>query len=210
MFTGIVEEMGRIGDLETREGALTLKIQCKKALEGTAIGDSVAVSGVCLTVIAIEGDAFSTTAVPETLRKTTLGSLTVGDRVNLERAASAETFLGGHYVQGHVDGTARITRIEPDGEATNYTFEIDSQLARYLVPKGFVAVDGASLTVVEATENSFSLTLVPHTQEAVVMGSGKVGDQVNVEVDVMAKYVERIVGSRLEALEDRIRKLEKP
>ena len=208
MFTGIVEEQGKVAALERREGALRLTIACEKALEGTALGDSIAVNGVCLTVVERSEGAFSTEAVPETLRCTNLGALSEGAHVNLERAVGEGRFFGGHYVQGHVDGTATVTAIEQDGEAQNYRYELAPALMRYIVPKGFVSVDGASLTVVDVGEDWFTVTLIPHTQEAVVMGSAGLGYVVNIEVDVLAKYVEQVLGSRLEAIEARLAKLE--
>jgi riboflavin synthase len=209
VFTGIVEEIGRIAAVEQREGATRLAIECETALDGTRIGDSIAVNGVCLTVVALDESRFDVEAVPETLRRTNIGALSEGSPVNLERAAQASRFMGGHYVQGHVDATGEITAIEPDGEARNYRFRIPGELARYVVPKGYVCLDGASLTVVDAGEDWLTVTLVPHTQKSVVMGSVAPGYVVNLEVDVLAKYVERIAGERIGALEARIARLER-
>ena len=209
MFTGIVEEIGRIAAVERREGATRLGIECATALDGTRIGDSVAVNGVCLTVVALDEGRFDVEAVPETLRRTNLGALEEGSPVNLERAVGPSRFMGGHYVQGHVDATGEITAIEPDGEAKNYRFRIPLDLARYVVPKGYVCIDGASLTVVDAGDDWLTVTLVPHTQRSVVMGSASPGYVVNLEVDVLAKYVERIAGERIGVLEERIARLER-
>lgn len=208
MFTGIVEEMGSVTEVERREGATRLVLSARTVLEGTGLGDSIAVNGVCLTVTELSGERFAVEAVPETLRRTNLGQLTEGSPVNLERAVGPGRFMGGHYVQGHVDGTGRISSIAPDGEAFEYRFEVAPELMRYVVPKGYVAVDGASLTVVDVADGSFTVTLVPHTQQAVVMGAAGPGYTVNVEVDVLGKYVERIVGARLSDLERRLAELE--
>jgi riboflavin synthase len=209
VFTGIVEEMGSVRSVEARPGATRLEIAAAVTLEGTAVGDSIAVNGVCLTVVSIDRASFAFEAVPETLKRSNLGALVPGARVNLERAVRDARTFGGHYVQGHVDGTATIARRSPDGEAVNLTFSLDPSLAKYLVPKGFVAVDGVSLTVVDAGRDSFSVTLVPHTQSAVRFGASGPGEIVNVEVDVMAKYVERLVEAKLGDLEARIARIER-
>lgn len=209
MFTGIVEEMGRVAALERREGALRLEIECTVAHRGAAIGDSISVAGVCLTVIAIDGPRLAFEAVPETLRRTNLERLSVGAPVDLERALAAGRPMGGHYVQGHVDGTCAVESVTPDGEALDLWLSAPPELARYLVPKGFVTLDGASLTIVATREASFGVTLVPHTQKSIVLGGAKPGYVANLEVDVMAKYVERSLGPRLEAFEARLAKLER-
>lgn len=208
MFTGIVEELGSVRAIDARAGAMRLEIAASTTLEGTAIGNSISVNGVCLTVVAIDHTAFAFEAVPETLRRTNLGALVIGARVNLERAVRDARTFGGHYVQGHVDGTATISARAHDGEAVNLTFAIDASLARYLVAKGFVTVDGVSLTVVDVGRDSFSVTLVPHTQTAVRFGASGPGEVVNIEVDVMAKYVERLVEAKLGELDARVAKLE--
>ena len=209
MFTGIVEELGQVTAVESRQGATRLEVRGEAVLEGTAVGDSIAVNGVCLTVTELRGAGeFAVEAVPETLRRTNLGSLVAGAPVNLERAVSGGRFFGGHYVQGHVDGVLRVTRIEDEGEAKNYFFEVDEEWRKYIVPKGFVAIDGVSLTVVELQEHGFSVTLIPHTQGATVLGRSAEGYVANLEVDVLGKYVERIVGERLGELERRIGALE--
>jgi riboflavin synthase len=208
VFTGIVEEIGRVVGVERRAGATRLVIEGRVATEGTAVGDSVAVNGVCLTAVEVAGDRFAAEAVPETLRQTNLGALGEGSPVNLERAVAPGRFLGGHYVQGHVDTTGRIAAVEPDGEARTYRFDATPELMRYIVPKGFVCVDGASLTVVDIGDRWFTVTLIPHTQAAVVMGSEGPGYVVNLEVDVMAKYVDRIAGARIAALEERVARME--
>lgn len=208
MFSGIVEEMGRVRAVDRRPGGLGLRIEGPLAVTGTRIGDSISVAGVCLTVTELDGTVFAVDAVPETLLRTNLGLLEVGSAVNLERAVPAGRPLGGHYVQGHVDGTAEVTGVEADGEARNVTFRVDASLMPYLVPKGFVTLDGASLTLVTAKDGQFSVTLIPHTQAAVTLGTAAVGTKVNLEADVMAKYVERMLAGRLAQLEDRIADLE--
>lgn len=208
MFTGIVEEIGTIASMDLRTGATSLVIQCKTALNGTHLGDSIAVNGVCLTVVALSEHSFTTEAVPETLHRTNLGNLKKGSPVNLERSLTLDRSMGGHYVQGHIDGTARIERLKSEGEALNYYFETPSELLRYIVPKGFVTVDGASLTVVDADSQGFSVTLIPHTQQWTVMGKEQVGYLVNVEVDIMGKYIEKLMGERLSSLEQRLAVLE--
>ena len=209
MFTGIVEEIGRVAALERREGATRIVTEGQVVHAGAQLGDSIAVNGVCLTVIAIDGQRLAFEAVPETLRRTNLGALEVGSPVDLERPVSGGRPMGGHYVQGHVDGTARVRATQEDGEALTVTFDVAPELARFIVEKGYVAIDGASLTVVGTDRQGFSVTLVPHTRANVVFGAPEVGYVANLEVDVMAKYVERIVGARLGAIEARLADLER-
>ena len=209
MFTGIVEEIGRVAALERREGATRIVTEGQVVHAGAQLGDSIAVNGVCLTVIAIDGQRLAFEAVPETLRRTNLGALEVGSPVDLERPVSGGRPMGGHYVQGHVDGTARVRATREDGEALTVTFDVAPELARFIVEKGYVAIDGASLTVVGTDPQGFSVTLVPHTRANVVFGAPEVGYVANLEVDVMAKYVERIVGARLGAIEARLAGLER-
>ncbi|HJL16008.1 MAG TPA: riboflavin synthase [Sandaracinaceae bacterium LLY-WYZ-13_1] len=208
MFTGIVEEVGRVDALEKGDALVRLTTASTVVHEGARIGDSVAVNGVCLTVVAIDGARLAFEAVPETLRRTNLGALAVGSPVDLERPVSAARPMGGHYVQGHVDGTVGVRARRPDGDAVEVWFDAPPALMRYVVPKGYVTVDGASLTVVETDDAGFSVTLVPHTQKSVVFGAAEPGYVANLEVDVMAKYVERMIGPRLEALEARLAALE--
>ncbi len=189
MFTGIVEELGRV----LRNEGQTLEIGAKTVLEGIAIGDSIAVNGTCLTVIEFSADSFAVEVVPETLRRTNLGSTRPGDQVNLERSLAADGRIGGHFVQGHVDGTAVVEVMTPDVNGVIVRFGVPSAIARYIVAKGFIAVDGISLTVVEAGESWFTIALIPHTRAVTTMGVRQVGDQVNIEVDILGKYVERFV-----------------
>lgn len=209
MFTGIVEELGSVIALERRPGATEITVRGAVTHEGTLVGDSINLNGVCLTVVRIEGPTMAFEAVPETLRRTNLGDLDVGTAVNLERAVGGGRTFGGHYVQGHVDGVIRVASIEPDGEAKTYAFEAeDPELLRYVVEKGYVTIDGVSLTVVSVAETGFTITLIPHTQEVVTLGRAEPGYRANFEADVTAKYVERLVGPRLAALEARLAKVE--
>ena len=188
MFTGIVEEVGSVKT--TEEGMLV--IGASEVLGDVKVGDSIAVNGACLTVTTYDESSFSVDVVPETLRRTNLGELTAGSPVNLERSMPAYGRFGGHMVQGHIDGTAIIRSIESEGDALMVIFDAPSSIMRYVVEKGFIAVDGASLTIVNCDNFSFSVTIIPHTQENTVFKSKKVGDSVNLEVDIMAKYVERL------------------
>ena len=195
MFTGIVEEVGEV--VRRADGGLTVRAAFA-AGGGLAVSDSVSVNGACLTVTALDGGAFSVDTVPETLRRTNLGALSPGDPVNLERPMRADGRFGGHVVQGHVDATGEVVSVKPEGESRVFTFEAPPSVMRYVVEKGFVAVDGASLTVVSCNWRAFSVAIVPYTWENTVLKSRNVGDAVNLEADVMAKYVERLAsGPRL-------------
>ena len=188
MFTGIVEEVGTV----RTAGDGRLVIGASEVLSDVKVGDSIAVNGACLTVTTYDESGFSVDVVPETLRRTNLGELTTGSPVNLERSMPAYGRFGGHMVQGHIDGTAVIRSIESEGDALMVIFDAPTSIMRYLVEKGFVAVDGASLTIVNCDNFSFSVTIIPHTQENTVFKSKRVGDSVNLEVDIMAKYIERL------------------
>jgi riboflavin synthase len=198
MFTGIVEEVGTVQavSLEAEIGK-TLTIGCRLAVEDAKLGDSIAVNGVCLTVTDFSKDGeqpyFTIGVSPETLRRTNLGLLRPGDRVNLERSLRMGGRMGGHYVQGHIDGTGEITRIVPDGDSLRVTIQPPAQLLPYIVQKGYIAVDGTSLTIAERAADTFTIALIAYTQGAVIMGQQAVGTVVNLEVDVMAKYVESII-----------------
>ena len=188
MFTGIIEEVGMAREVSPGR----LIIGSKKVLEETKPGDSMAINGVCLTVTAITGDSFSVDIMPETLRQTNLGRLHYGDTVNLERALLVGGRLGGHFVQGHVDDTGKVLSITPDGEALIVKFSASSKLLRYIVNKGFIAVDGVSLTVINPDVFSFSVSLVDYTKNQTTLSKKKPGDMINLEVDILAKYVERL------------------
>jgi riboflavin synthase len=193
MFTGIVEEQGQILVAETdSDRDNTLTIQAQTALTGTIIGDSISVAGVCLTVTHLTDTTFTVGLSPETLRRTNLGVRKVGDFVNLERALTYGGRMGGHYVQGHVDGVAHISGIRAEGESLFITITPPAELLKYIVMKGYIAVDGVSLTVAALDDTSFGIAMIAHTQTVVTMGSQAVGTPVNIEVDIMAKYVERL------------------
>ena len=188
MFTGIVEEVGSV----RAAGDGKLVVGASEVLGDVKVGDSISVNGACLTVTTHDESTFSVDVVPETLRRTNLGELEVGSPVNLERSMPADGRFGGHMVQGHIDGTATIRSIDSDGDAQMVVFDAPAVVMRYVVEKGFIAVDGASLTIVNCDNFSFSVTIIPHTRENTVFKSKKVGDSVNLEVDIMAKYVERL------------------
>lgn len=187
MFTGIVEEMGRV--VSAKAGELT--IAAGEVMAGMKNGDSIAVNGVCLTVTAFDKGSFSVKVMPETLRRSNLGRLLVGERVNLERALPLGGRLGGHLVQGHVDATGKITTIKGEQEALLISFYAPSEILDYLVEKGFIAVDGVSLTIVNKDTSSFSVSVVDYTRKNTTLGSRRVGDVVNLEVDIIAKYVKQ-------------------
>jgi len=193
MFTGIVEELGVIEGIEEQSDAIRLSVRGPFVTTDASLGDSIAVNGCCLTVAERDGETFTADVMRETLRKTSLGVLEVGSRVNLERAVTPQTRLGGHIVQGHVDGTGRVVRREPSEHWELVEIELPADLARYLVPKGSVTVDGISLTVVEVRDGSFTVSLIPETLARTTLGFKEAGDPVNLEVDVIAKYVERLV-----------------
>ena len=189
MFTGIVEEVGRV--VLSQPGKMV--IGAKLVLERTGVGDSIAVNGVCLTMTNLTHDSFTVGVSPETLRRSNLGRLSSGDRVNLERPLALGGRLGGHLVEGHVDGTAKVAAIRQDGKALLITFEAPRELMRYIVEKGFVAVSGMSLTVTTRDEASFQVSIVEYTREHTTVKDLKVDDVVNIEVDIIAKYVEQLV-----------------
>ena len=188
MFTGIVEEMGTIRSAEPGR----LVIGASRVMEDMKLGASICVNGACLTVTSLDHRSFAVDVVPETLRRTNLGGLHSGDPVNLERPVSASGRLDGHIVQGHVDGTARVESVAEDGEALMVGFRADESVMRYVVEKGFISVDGISLTIVDCGRESFTVTVIPYTRDNTVLGARREGDIVNVEVDILAKYVERL------------------
>jgi riboflavin synthase len=194
MFTGIIEEMGRISRVLETENSYGLEIEAGQSLEDASIGDSIAVDGVCLTMTELRGDRFTVGLAPETLSRTTLGSFEAGSRVNLERSLTPRSRMGGHFVQGHIDGTGTITSRIPDADSVRLEIAFDPDLMKYVVNKGFVAIDGISLTVIDAFEDRFTLMLIAHTLEHVTLGAKSVGDKVNIEVDILAKYVEKVAG----------------
>ncbi len=188
MFTGIVEEVGNVKSV----GSGQLTVSASAVLEATRLGDSMAVNGACLTVSAMNSGSFSVDVMPETLKRTNLGQLRPGSNVNLERALMVGARVGGHLVQGHVDATGRVVSLVPEGGAVIAKLAAPPEVLRYVVEKGFIAADGVSLTVVGYDQSSFSVSLVGYTLNNTVLGSRKVGDQVNLEVDIIAKYVEKL------------------
>jgi riboflavin synthase alpha subunit len=192
VFTGIVERVARITRLESIAGRVELEIEAGADIGvEVRLGDSIAISGCCLTVVAVRGPVLGFQAVPETLRRTSLGSRVVGDAVNLERAMRVDARLDGHIVQGHVDGTGTIRSIEADGQDRLVRIDCPAELARQIVPKGSVAVEGVSLTVVEPDPSSFAVALIPHTLAVTTLGAARTGALVNLELDVLGKYVFR-------------------
>ncbi len=197
MFTGLVEGLATVRSLTPEEIALTLVIEAPAELperDTVQIGDSVAINGCCLTVVAIEGALWSFQAGSETLSRTNLGHLQVGHRVNIERALQVGARLGGHFVQGHIDGLARVDQIEREGEWTHMTFRVDPHLTRAMVEKGSVTVDGVSLTIVAVDEATFRVALIPHTLQATTLGQRGIGDAVNIETDILGKYIQKLLG----------------
>ena len=197
MFTGIVREVGRVVEVDAGDAGATLRIAAFETAGRTAVGDSVAIGGVCLTAESVEGETMRFHAVPETLSRSTLGGLQAGDGVNVEPALRAGEPLGGHIVQGHVDGRGSVRAVEQEGDGVRVSFDAPPELLGYLVEKGSVTVDGVSLTVAGLEEDVFAVALIPHTLSVTTLGALAPGAQVNLEVDVLAKYVERLVAPRL-------------
>lgn len=209
MFTGIIEEVGHVKSLHRGAKSFTLEVEAEKVLEGTLVGDSIATNGVCLTVTSLTGHGFTADVMPETVSRTALGELVSGSPVNLERALSLQTRLGGHIVSGHIDGTGRIADRRQDDTALWLTIECDSKLLRYIIEKGSVTLQGVSLTVARVDERSFAISLIPHTQAATTLHQAKVGDLVNIENDIIAKYVEKLLGKGPDNGSDLLDKMEK-
>jgi riboflavin synthase len=192
MFTGIVEELGRVRSLEDRDGGVRLVVECTTVGRDVAEGDSVAVNGVCLTATHVNSQTLSFDLAPETLDRSTLGSVRDGDPVNLERPVTLVTRLGGHVMQGHVDGTAEVRSVDRNGAGLSMRIDLPPTLRPYVVEKGSIAVDGVSLTVTSIDDLGFEVALIPHTVEATTLGERGPGDEVNLEADVLAKYVENL------------------
>ncbi|MCR6033712.1 riboflavin synthase [Nocardioides sp. zg-579] len=199
MFTGIVEELGTVAAVEDQGDAIRLTIRAEAVLADAGLGDSIAVNGCCLTVAERDQDTWTADVMQETLDKTSLRGVRPGDRVNLERAVTAATRLGGHIVQGHVDGVGEVLRREPSEHWELVEVSLPPELARYLVDKGSITVDGVSLTVVEAGERSFTVSLIPETLARTTLGVRQAGDRVNLEADVIAKHVEKLLAGHLPA-----------
>lgn len=198
MFTGIIEEMGRVRSVSLAGASGQISIEAKKVLEGTRTGDSIAVNGVCLTVVSLERDGFTADVMAETVRRSNLGQLHRGDRVNLERAMAADGRFGGHIVSGHIDGEGLIKSYRKEENAVWITVEADPGILRLIVEKGSVCIDGVSLTVAAVSERDFQVSVIPHTGEETTLLKKKPGDKVNLENDVVGKYVERLLGASLE------------
>jgi riboflavin synthase len=193
VFTGIVEELGTVVAVTPLGESARLGVRAPVVSADVSLGDSVAVSGVCLTVVEVDGETFVADVMGETLRRSALGGLRPGDPVNLERAATLSSRLGGHLVQGHVDGVGTVSKREPGEHWETVTFSVPPSITRYIVEKGSIAVDGISLTVMAVTDESFSVGLIPTTLAATTLGTAKAGVPVNLEVDVLAKYVEKLL-----------------
>ncbi|SFX02620.1 riboflavin synthase alpha chain [Thermoactinomyces sp. DSM 45891] len=194
MFTGIIEEVGYVSRIHTVGRTQVLAIGCQKVLEGTKLGDSIAVNGVCLTVTKIDHGIFYADVMPETYQRTCLRFLRSGDPVNLERAMSLGDRIGGHFVQGHVDGVAILIKQQPAENAVLFQFEIESNWTQFMIPKGSIAINGTSLTLIEVKDTTFSVSLIPHTMRETQFGSLVAGDRVNIECDMMAKYIAKWTG----------------
>ncbi|HIE29264.1 TPA: riboflavin synthase [Candidatus Poribacteria bacterium] len=203
MFTGIVEEMGTIVQITRRANSGQMVIEAKKVLEDCIIGDSIAISGACLTVIEVDANSFVADVSPETLRRTNLSELKQGDKVNLERSLRLQDRLGGHLVLGHVDEVGIISRLQSEDSATLMRVTVSSEAMRYIVFKGSVCVDGVSLTVANLSANAFEVSLIPYTKRVTTMGLKRVNDKVNIEVDILARYIERLLsqGSKPERID---------
>ena len=194
MFTGLVAELGTVEKLARQGESSHLTVTAKKVMNNLKIGDSVAVNGACLTVVHMDDNAFTADVMPETVRLTNIGSLHAGDRVNLERTLRLCDGLDGHIVSGHVEGLGTIVSQRSEGIAVVVSFTAESRLLKYILPKGSIAIDGISLTVTEVTETGFSVSLIPHTAKETTLGFKTMGDKVNLETDIIGKYVERMLG----------------
>ncbi|MFT5658357.1 MAG: riboflavin synthase [Gammaproteobacteria bacterium] len=197
MFTGIIQAVGSIANIENKDGDIALSINTAGLdLSDCAPGDSIAVNGVCLTAVAFNAGQFVADVSVETLDKTSLGGLTTGSQVNLEKALTLSTALGGHLVSGHVDGLATLVAMQQDARSTRYSFELAPELQHYIAIKGSVTIDGTSLTVNNVNQNRFDVNIVPHTQLNTIFGYYRTGTQVNIEVDIIARYLERLISGR--------------
>lgn len=196
MFTGIIEEIGTVTSIKRKSHALELSIRAKVVLVDVKRGDSIAVNGVCLTVSSFTHDTFVVDVIPETFNSTTLANLSSNARVNLERAMAANGRFGGHFVSGHVDGIGVIRSIKKESNAITKKIEVDFSLMKYMTPKGSVAIDGTSLTIFDVDQSSITISLIPTTQYDSLIGDKRIGEKVNIECDMLAKYTERILTSK--------------
>ncbi|MFJ5965018.1 riboflavin synthase [Bacillus sp. NPDC093026] len=194
MFTGIIEEIGTVQSLSKRAAdAMKMVIKCSRILEDVHLGDSIAINGVCLTVTSYSEEQFTADVMPETVKATSLGDLKLGSKVNLERAMSSNGRFGGHFVSGHIDGTALITRIEKNSNAIYYDLEMDKSLTDMLTKKGSIALDGVSLTIFDLRDSHVTVSIIPHTFEGTIFPTKTIGDLVNVECDMIGKYIYRFL-----------------
>lgn len=198
MFTGIIEEIGTVKQMIPGKESYRLTVSAQKVLEGTKIGDSIATNGICLTVTAIHGNSFDADVMAETVRRTNLSSLHAGSRVNLERALTLSSRLGGHIVSGHIDGTGTITSMVREDNAVWITVAAKGELLKYMIEKGSIAIDGISLTLAYVDEECFKVSVIPHTGEETILLKKKPGDTVNLECDLIGKYVEKLLSCRQE------------
>ena len=196
MFTGIIEEIGSVKRVSVGGKSGSIEIAAKKVLEGTKIGDSIAVNGVCLTVTSLGSSSFTADVMAETLRRSSLGSLSVGNGVNLERAMAADGRFGGHLVSGHIDGTGTISKMQKEENAVWVHIQANSEILNLIVEKGSIAIDGISLTVACVSDSEFSVSVIPHTAKETTLLSKKAGDTVNLENDIIGKYVQKLLGGR--------------
>ena len=203
MFTGIIEEKGTVRSISHGSNSAKLFLSAKTVCENTKTGDSIAVNGICLTVTHLEPEGFSADVMAETLARSSLGSLHAGGAVNLERALTLSSRIGGHMVSGHIDGTGTISSVRTDDIATVYTIDCDKKLLRYIIEKGSIALDGISLTVCSVTDSAFSVSIIPHTAEQTTLAEKKRGDMINIECDMVAKYIEKFTSPKF-AQTDRI------
>lgn len=195
MFTGIIEEIGVIKEFSKSGSSALIVVECKKILEDVKLGDSIAINGVCQTVVRFDKTFFAVQVSSETLFVTNLANLKAGDKVNLERALTLSARLGGHLVSGHVDGLAKVKNIQKLSEFYNLKFEVDKDLSKYIVKKGSVTINGISLTVANIVQNEFEVAIIPHTFDNTTLKCLKIGDFVNIEVDILAKYVEKFLST---------------
>jgi riboflavin synthase len=196
MFTGIVEEIGVVNQLQQKGQGFDLSLASRLVHTGSKLGDSIAINGVCLTVTQLSKSGFSVGLSPETRSRTNLVELNQGDPVNLERALTPASRLGGHFVQGHIDGTGLMTALRRDQDSLWVSVRASEEIMRYIVPKGFVALDGVSLTVVDVSPDTFTVSLVAYTQQHITLPAKKVGYKINIEVDILGKYVEKMLINR--------------
>lgn len=196
MFTGIIEEIGSVKRVSVGGKSGSIEIAAKKVLDGTKVGDSIAVNGVCLTVTSLGSSSFTADVMAETLRRSSLGSLSVGNRVNLERAMAADGRFGGHLVSGHIDGTGTISKMQKEENAVWVHIQANAEILNLIVEKGSIAIDGISLTVAGVSDSEFSVSVIPHTAKETTLLSKKAGDTVNLENDIIGKYVQKLLGGR--------------